>query len=52
MKGKSDVVYLKNLADLIVNSSWYIKREKDLAKDLERIINTAAKLRLEGKSRK
>ena len=52
MKGKSDVVYLKNLADLIVNSSWYIKREKDLARDLERRINTAAKLSLEGKSRK
>ena len=52
MKGKSDVVCLSKLADLIVNSLWYMKREKDLAKDLERIINTAAKLSLEGKSRK
>ena len=32
IKGKSDVVCLKNVADLIVNSSWYEKREKDLAK--------------------
>ena len=52
MKGKSDVVCLSKLADLIANSLWYMKREKDLAKDLERIINTAAKLSLEGKSRK
>ena len=44
IKGKSDVVSLKNLADLIVNSSWYEKREKDLPKESERIVNTAAKL--------
>ena len=35
---------LKNLADLIVNSSWYENREKDLAKESERIISAAAKL--------
>ena len=44
MKGKSGVVCLKSLADLIVDSSWYEKREKGLAKESERIINTAAKL--------
>ena len=44
MKGKSGVVCLKSLDDLIVDSSWYEKREKDLAKESERIINTAAKL--------
>ena len=27
-----------------MNSSWYEKREKDLAKELERINNTVAKL--------
>ena len=31
LKGRSNVVCLKNLADLIVNSSWYENREKDLA---------------------
>ena len=44
MKGKSDVVCLKNLADLIVNSLWHEKREKGWAKESERMINTAAKL--------
>ena len=44
MKGKSDVVCLKSLADLNVNNSWYETREKDLAKESERIINTAANL--------
>ena len=44
MKGKSDVVCLKNLANLIVSSLWYEKREKDLAKESERLINNAAKL--------
>ena len=43
-KGKSDIVCLRDLADLIVNNSWYEKREKDLAKESERIIGTAAKL--------
>ena len=33
MKGSSDVVCLKNLADLILNSSWYEKREKNSAKE-------------------
>ena len=32
MKGKCDIVCLHNLADLIVNSLWYEKREKALAK--------------------
>ena len=44
MKEKSDVVCLKSLADLNVNNSCYETREKDLAKESERIINTAAKL--------
>ena len=44
MKGKCDIVCLHNLADLIVNSLWYEKREKALAKESEGIINTAAKL--------
>ena len=44
IKGKSDVVCLKSLADLIVNCSWYEKREKDLGKEFERIINNVAKL--------
>ena len=43
-KGKSHVTCLKCLADLIVNSLWHEKREKDLSKESERIINTAAKL--------
>ena len=44
MNGKSDVVCLKRSADLILNSSWYEKREKDLAEEPKRIINTATKL--------
>lgn len=44
LKGRSDVVCLKDLADLIVNSSWYESRKKDIAKESERIISTAAKL--------
>ena len=44
MKGRPDVVCLKNFADLIVNYAWYEMREKDLKKESERIINTAAKL--------
>ena len=44
MKGRSDMVCLKNFADLIVNNAWYEMREKDLKKESERIINTAAKL--------
>ena len=48
MKGRSDMVCLKNFADLIVNNAWYEMREKDLKKESERIINTAAKLILSG----
>ena len=48
MKGRSDVVCLKIFADLIVNNAWYEMREKDLKKESERIINTAAKLILSG----
>ena len=44
MKGRPDVVCLKNFADLIVNNAWYEMREKDLKKESESIINTAAKL--------
>ena len=44
MKGRSDMVCLKNFADLIVNNAWYEMREKDLKKESESIINTAAKL--------
>ena len=44
MKGRSDMIYLKHFADLIVNNAWYEMREKDLKKESERIINTAAKL--------
>ena len=44
MKGRYDMVCLKNFADLIVNNAWYEMREKDLKKESERIINTAAKL--------
>ena len=38
------MVCLKNFADLIVNNTWYEMREKDLKKESESIINTAAKL--------
>ena len=51
-KGKSDVLCLKNLADLIANSSWYMKKEKDFAKELERITSNATKLSLKSESRK
>ena len=44
MKGRSDMVCLKNFADLIVNNVWYEMREKDFKKESESIINTAAKL--------
>ena len=44
MKGRSDMICLKNFADLIVNNAWYEMREKDLKKESESIINTAAKL--------
>ena len=44
MKGRPDVVCLKNVADLIVNNAWYDMREKGLKKESETIINTAAKL--------
>ena len=44
MKGRSDMVCLKNFADLIVNNAWYEMREKDFKKESESIINTAAKL--------
>ena len=37
MEGNSDIVCLEKLADLILDSSWYEKREKDLAKELGRI---------------
>ena len=46
MKGGSDVVCLKNFADLTVNNAWYEMREKDLKKESVGIINTAAKLTL------
>ena len=36
MEGNSDIVCLEKLADLILDSSWYEKREKDLAKELGR----------------
>ena len=36
MEGNSDIVCLKKLADLILDSSWYEKRENDLAKELGR----------------
>ena len=36
------MVCLKNFADLIVNNTWYEMREKDLKKESESIINTAA----------
>ena len=44
IQGKSDVVCLKDIASLIVNNNWYMNREKDMAKESERIIITAAKL--------
>ena len=37
MEGNSDIACLEKLADLILDSSWYEKREKDLAKELGRI---------------
>lgn len=44
MQGKSDIVCLRNFADLIVNNAWYKRREDDPEREARRIVSTAAKL--------
>ena len=42
--GRANVVYFQDMVDFIVNDAWYEERERNKAKDAERIIITAAKL--------
>ena len=42
--GRANVVCFQDMVDFIVNDAWYEERERNKAKDAERIIVTAAKL--------
>ena len=42
--GRANVVCFQDMVDFIVNEAWYEERERNKAKDAERIIITAAKL--------
>ena len=42
--GRANVVSFQDMVDFIVNDAWYEERERNKAKDAERIIVTAAKL--------
>ena len=44
MNGKSDVICFRNMANFIVNDSWYKSRNKNAEEDSKRVVVTAAKL--------
>ena len=44
IKGRRDIVCLRNMASFIINSKWYSDQRENIGEETERIISAAAKL--------